>query len=169
MLKILGRFMLAGALVVVPATGFAQREKISNDLSKCSGGAGPAVMVQVKGFKQASGRVRVQSYEATSAKWLKKGQWINRIEVPAVARGKTVSVCVPLPAPGSYGIAVRHDMDGNGKSGWNDGGGFSGNPDISLLNLKPSVGKSAITVGPGVTRISVVLNYREGTKIEPLD
>ena len=29
-------------------------------------------------------------------------------------------------------------MDNNGKSGWNDGGGFSRNPRISLVHLKPS-------------------------------
>ncbi len=76
--------------------------------------------------------------------------------------------CMPFPVKGSYSIAVRHDLDGNGKSGWNDGGGFSGNPDISLTNLKPSVRKTQVVVGNGIKRIKVVLNYRQGLSIEPL-
>ncbi len=158
---------LALAAASVPA--YAQNQKISNDMSKCAGSAGPAVLVEVYGFKETKGRVRVQAYESTSGKWLKKGAWINRIDVPVNASNGKMRFCVPLPKAGTYGIAVRHDMDGNGKSGWNDGGGFSGNPDISLTNLKPSASKTALRVGNEVVRTKVVLNYRSGLSIEPID
>ncbi|MEO1043824.1 MAG: DUF2141 domain-containing protein [Pseudomonadota bacterium] len=160
--------LLLPSLLAFPASATAQRQKISNDMNKCAAGsAGPAVLVEVVGFKAAKGRIRVQSYSATKKKWLKKGQWINRIDIPVALRGGKMRFCMPVPASGDYGIAVRHDLDGNGKSGWNDGGGFSNNPDISLTNLKPSVKKSRIAVGGGVRTITVVLNYRQGLSIEP--
>lgn len=169
MLKFMCKTAVAGALIMVPATGFAQREKISNDMSKCAANAaGPAVHVQVSGFKEAKGRIRVQAYPSVQGKWLEKGAWINRIDASVAPKGGTMDFCVPLPKAGSYGIAVRHDVNGDGSSSWSDGGGFSGNPKISLLNLKPSASKTALAVGNGVTRISVVLNYRQGTLIKPI-
>ncbi|MEM1133648.1 MAG: DUF2141 domain-containing protein [Pseudomonadota bacterium] len=160
--------LLLGVTLSLPSVAVAQRQKISNDMRKCSSSAsGPAVLVEVVGFKNANGRVRVQSYSATKAKWLKKGQWINRIESPVSLSGGKMRFCMPVPTSGSYGIAVRHDADGNGKSGWSDGGGFSRNPDISLTNLKPSVKKTSIAINGGVHKITVVLNYRQGLSIEP--
>ncbi len=154
--------------VSVPVAS-AQRQEISNDMRKCGAGAsGPAVHVEVSGFKAATGRVRVQAYPATKGAWLEKGAWINRIDAPVSPRGGKMTFCVPVPDTGAYGIAVRHDVDGSGKSGWNDGGGFSNNPSLSLLSLKPSASKTAIRVGPGVTRIQVVLNYRQGMTIKPI-
>ncbi|WOE75706.1 DUF2141 domain-containing protein [Alterisphingorhabdus coralli] len=160
--------VLLSFTMALPSAAMAQRQKISNDMGKCSSSAsGPAVLVEVVGFKNANGRIRVQSYSATKAKWLKKGQWINRIDTRVALRSGKMRFCVPVPANGNYGIAVRHDTDGNGKSGWSDGGGFSRNPDISLTNLKPSVKKTSISVNGGVRRITVVLNYRQGLSIEP--
>lgn len=157
------------AFAALTPVAHAQRQEIGNDLRKCAAGAdGPAVHVEVSGFRANTGRIRVQAYPATKDSWLEKGAWINRIDTPVAPRGGKMSFCVPLPATGAYGIAVRHDVDGSGKSGWNDGGGFSNNPSLSLLSLKPSAGKTAIRVGPGVTRIQVVLNYRQGMTIKPI-
>lgn len=134
-------------------------QQIGNDLSKCNAGDGPAVLVQVRGVKEAAGRVRVQSYPATGSAWLAKGRWLNRIE--SRANAGSMNFCVPVPAEGKYGIAVRHDRNANGKTDISkDGGGFSNNPSINILNLgKPSVGKVAFHAGPGVTRITVNLKY----------
>lgn len=160
---------LLGGLVLTSTSALAQGKIVSNDMSLCRSGANnPAVLVEVVGFKESSGRIRVQAYQATKEKWLKKGQWIRRIDVPVAVRGGKMLFCMPFSASGNYGIAVRHDLDGNGKSGWDDGGGFSGNPDISLTNLKPSVRKTQVAVGNGIKRIKVVLNYRQGLSIEPL-
>lgn len=157
------------AFAVTTPVASAQRQEISNDMRKCAAGAsGPAVHVEVSGFKAPTGRVRVQAYPATRDSWLEKGAWLSRIDTPVAPRGGKMAFCLPLSDAGSYGIAVRHDVDGSGKSGWNDGGGFSNNPSLSLFSLKPSVTKTAIRVGPGVTRISVVLNYRQGVAIKPI-
>ena len=64
--------------------------------------------------------------------------------------------------------AVRHDADNNGKTNWNDGGGFSNNPKLSLLKLKPSHRAASVTVGRGIRTVPVVLNYRSGLSIAPI-
>lgn len=134
-------------------------QQVANDLSKCNAGDGPAVLVQVRGVKEAAGRIRVQSYPATGGAWLAKGRWLHRVE--SRANSGAMNFCVPVPAEGKYGIAVRHDRNANGKTDISqDGGGFSNNPSINIFNLgKPSVGKVAFHAGPGVTRITVNLRY----------
>lgn len=153
-------FVLAAAGLATAAPAAAQyRQKIGNDLSKCYAGAGPAVMVTVDGIKSSEGRLRVQSYRATPSDWLEKGKWIYRIE--AAARQGTMTFCMPVPAAGSYGIAVRHDTDANGSTDiTKDGGGMSNNPAITIFNLgKPSYKKTAISVGNDVKSIRIVMHY----------
>jgi uncharacterized protein (DUF2141 family) len=132
---------------------------INNDMARCAAGNGPAVLISVHAVKEAAGRIRVQSYPATSTAWLAKGRWINRIETRASAG--SMSFCVPVPAAGNYGIAVRHDRNANGKTDISkDGGGFSNNPSINILNLgKPSVSKVSFYAGTGVTKITINLKY----------
>jgi uncharacterized protein (DUF2141 family) len=150
-----------GALALGAATPLhAQyRQTISNDMAQCRGGDGPAVLVTVEGVKASKGRIRVQSYRATAADWLKKGRWINRMEAPA--RAGTMSFCVPVPASGNYGIAVRHDLDGDGDTDLtSDGGGMSNNPSINIFNLgKPSYTKTSFAVGNGVKSIRIKMRY----------
>lgn len=135
------------------------RQQIGNDMRKCAPGAGPAVRVTITGVKATEGKVRVQSYRGTKSDWLERGKWINRIEAPA--REGTMTFCMPLPAAGTYGIAVRHDTNGNGKTDiTRDGGGMSNNPSINIFNLgKPSYQKTAIEFGPGVTSITIDMKY----------
>jgi uncharacterized protein (DUF2141 family) len=128
-------------------------------MTRCAAGNGPSVLVSVRGVKESAGRVRVQSYPATGSAWLAKGRWLHRVE--SRANAGVMNFCVPVPAEGKYGIAVRHDRNANGKTDISqDGGGFSNNPSISILNLgKPSVSKVAFQAGPGVTRIAINLKY----------
>lgn len=148
---------LCVALLAVSVAANAEGQVISNDLSKCR--SGPSTLVQISGVKAGTGRIRVQSYRATSADWLVKGRWITRIEVPA--RAGSMTVCVPLPEAGSYGIAVRHDVNGNGKTDLrSDGGGMSNNPSINIFNLgKPSYTKTAFSVGNAPRTISITMKY----------
>jgi uncharacterized protein (DUF2141 family) len=143
-----------------PAPAAAQyQQKIGNDLSKCYKGSSSAVMVTIDGIKNSIGDVRVQTYRATSADWLKKGRWINRIEVPA--KTGSMTFCVPVPGPGSYAIAVRHDANDNRDTDITvDGGAMSNNPSINIFNLgKPSVSKAAFAVGNGVKSIRIQMRY----------
>jgi uncharacterized protein (DUF2141 family) len=155
----LGAAALLGSLALLPTEAQAQyRQKISNNLSKCSGGS-PAVRVTVRGIKSSSGKIRVQSYRGTKADWLQKGKWINRIETPA--RAGTMTFCMPVPASGVYGIAVRHNTNGNGKTEIRkDGGAMSNNPSINIFNLgKPSYKKTRFSVGSTTKAISINMRY----------
>jgi len=156
--------LTAAALAFAAPT--AAEAALGPDAAFCRNGAGePAVLVNIEGFKQRSGKLRVQLYNADSS-FLAKGKWLRRIDVPVTGSGP-MKVCVSVPKPGNYAIAVRHDTKANG-SDWNDGGGFSRNPKISLLDLKPKANEVAISVGSGVKPIGVVLNYRQGLSIGPV-
>ena len=115
--------------------------------------------MNISGIKPATGKLRVQLYRGTASDWLVKGRWLHRIEVPA--RGGSATVCMPVPGPGTYGIAVRHDVNGNGSTDIrSDGGGMSNNPSINIFNLgKPSVQKTSFTVGEGVKSIQINMRY----------
>ena len=166
MLKLVGAGAAALLAAIVPAA--VAQAALGPDAAACTNGSNrPAVLVNVMGFKNRAGTVRVQLYGSNPADFLAKGKKVRRIDVP-VTRAGTMGVCVAVPGPGTYAVAVRHDADGNGKSGWSDGGGFSNNPKLSLTNLKPSHRQVAIAVGRGVKPVNVVLNYRSGFSVGPV-
>ena len=147
-----------GMAMSVPATA-QYNQVLTNNMARCAPGAGPAVKVTVNGIKEASGKIRVQSYNGTKADWLESGRWLARIEAPA--KSGSMTFCVPVPSSGTYGIAVRHDINGNGKTDIReDGGAMSNNPSINIFNLgKPSYKKTAFSVGNGVTAITITMKY----------
>lgn len=166
--RVVMRKLLGAALVALLAAGAAPATAgvLGPDAAACARGES-AVLVRVDGFKGRTGVLRVQVYGSNPADFLAKGKKLRRVDVP-VTRGGRMDVCVAVPGPGQYAIAVRHDVDGNGKSGWNDGGGFSRNPSISLVSLKPRYRDVAIAVGDGVKAVDIVLNYRQGLSIGPV-
>jgi uncharacterized protein (DUF2141 family) len=164
------RFVLvtAAASAVLSGTAAPAQASIGPDAAACSPGSGrPALLVSVNGFSQRTGRLRVQIYDSART-FLEKGAKLRRIDLPVLKAG-AMNVCVAVPGPGRYAVAVRHDVDGdNAKGDWSDGGGFSNNPSISLFHLKPSYQQTAIPVGNGVKPVSVILNYRRGLSIGPV-
>jgi len=154
---------------LTPATATAAMPVIFGpDAQACQNGNGtPAFLVRVYGFKRPTGVVRVQIYGDQPEDFLAPGKYLKRIDLP-VAEGKEMHVCVALPQAGDYVVAVRHDMNGDGKSGWNDGGGFSRNPNISLFHLRPNYKDVVLSARSGVQPVDVVLNYRSGLSIRPI-
>lgn len=144
------------AAIAVPAA--AQRT------TGCTATTPHRLIVDIRGLRDSTGDVRVQLYDEPG--FLEKGRWLARIEAPASGR-RTIEVCVPVPRPGTYGIAVRHDANANGRSDSGDGGAFSRDPKLSILRLKPSFTQVAIPVGVGTTRVAVTMNYRHGLSIGP--
>ena len=159
------KWLALGAMAVSSAALADPRETRPGDQS-CAKGNVPAVLVHVSGLKNGTGQVRVQAYGPGAAKYLKKGAWAARVDVPLGGR-RSVDVCLPLPASGAYSVAVRHDANANKKSDWNDGAGFSRNPRLSLLG-RPSFGQTAVAVRGGPARIKVVVNYRQGMTVGPV-
>lgn len=166
------RFRLAscavalGLALAMPAAPSAA--VVGPDAARCQSNSGqPALLVNVGGLKNRVGSVRVMIYGSNPAEFLVRGKWLKRVDVPVVRAG-AMQVCVALPGAGTYAIAVRHDADANRKTGWNDGGGYSNNPPLSITNLKPSYRRVAVNVGNGVRPVNVVLNYRQGFSVRPI-
>lgn len=167
--KAVGAVLFAATAAFLPLGAGAQAALGPNaDICESNGSA---LLVQVEGFKARTGRVRVQLYANNPSTFLEKGKYLERIDVPVSPNGQ-LKVCVPVPRPGNYAVYVRHDLDGNGKSNRVDGGGFSGNPDVSLADLvtkkKPSMNKVQVPVGHGTQPVKVILNYVQGLSFQPL-
>jgi uncharacterized protein (DUF2141 family) len=164
-----GMLSIAAATIALAIPAAAHAVILGPDAATCANGE-RGVIVNVTGFKQRTGKVRVQLYAAQSS-FLDKGAWLQRVDV-AVPRSGTAAICVPVSSPGKYVVSVRHDLNGNGKSDMKDGGGFSGNPDVKLTDLmrkrKPSLSETSFSVGESTARVNVVLNYVRGLSFEPV-
>ena len=161
----LGALALGVSLALAPAssarTGYAN--VLSNDLSQCAPGKGPAVRLRITGLRSSSGNLLVRTYHARGSDWLKAKRYISRID--AKPRAGAMTVCVPVPGPGRYAIADQHDENGNREMDVStDGTGMSNNPAIgSFLGIPrpPSVDKTAFSVGTGVTPLTITVRYRD--------
>jgi uncharacterized protein (DUF2141 family) len=158
---------IALSLAAVPAVA----APMASHPGVCAPGTGPALQVQVRGFKLRRGNLRVQAYGGDSASFFEKGQYIDRIDVAVPASGNAL-ICVPVARPGLYAVSVRHDMDGDRKTGRADGGGMSGNPRVSVTDLlfkrKPAPEAVAVRVGSGPTPVPIILNYLQGMSFRPI-
>ncbi len=153
---------IAGVLAApVAAQGYVYARSMNNDPGQCAAGKGPAVRITVTGLKSADGNLFVRAYPANSRDWLESKRYVMRVD--ARPQAGSMTVCVPLPAPGSYAIAVHHDVNGNRKSDLSDGAGMSNNPGIrkilGLVPRPPSVDKTRFSVDGGVSRMSINMQY----------
>lgn len=131
------------------------------------GEAGPAVIVTIAGLKDRAGNMRAELYPANEDDFLeddkilaRAGKVFRRTEIALPESGPVV-LCLRVPAPGNYAMLVLHDRDANRKFGLSsDGVGFPGNPRLGLS--KPRAAVASFHVGPGVTNLSIRLNYRRG-------
>jgi len=132
--------------------------------------ARPSILVRVVGLKSRTGLLRLQSYGGSPDRYFDKGTYVERIDVRPPARGP-IEVCMVVPQSGTYAINVWQDVNGNGSKDFSDGLGFSGNPNVSLMDAvfkrKPSPGQVAVQVR-GRTVVQVVMNYVQGGSVRPL-
>ena len=155
---------VAGSAGLLAATDLATIPTPALASTSCNAGK-PSVLVHVAGFKQARGKVKVSLYGSDSSRWLAKGGKVSKVKVPVT--GKSMDICMPVPAPGRYAVAVHHDVNTNGNRDRQDGGGYSRNPKVSLMNPKPSFSKAAFNVGNGQARVGVTLLYIKGLSVGP--
>lgn len=168
------RFLRLATIAVLAMAGLASAVPASAAIgphaARCNAGEA-SVIVNVTGFRVRTGNLRVQLYAANPRTFLERRQWLVRVDLPVTASGD-MPVCVPVTAAGRYAISVRHDANGNGNNDRSDGGGFSGNPDVSLFDLalrrKPSLDRVAFNVASSPVRVNVVLNYVQGSRFEPI-
>lgn len=134
---------------------------------------GPALIVNVAGLKDRVGTLKLEVYPSNERDFLRddnklvmEGKVFRRVVASLPASGP-VDLCVRVPGPGTYSVSLLHDRDGNRKFGWTvDGIGFSDNPKLGWS--KPKAEKTRITAGAGLTRITIVMNYRHGLGVAPL-
>jgi len=156
--------MAALGLAAAPAP--AVSPIMGPDAASCRAGQ-PAVLVRLSGFKTASGTVKVSLFGDKANEWMKKGTKLDRVRVPVDSKGP-IDVCIKVPGPGTYAIGVHHDMNGDKKFDRKDGGGFSNNPKLTVLDRKPSHKEARFTVGNGTKRIGIQLMYLQGLSIKPV-
>ena len=121
------------------------------------------MVVRVNGFKKPSGTIQIAVYGAEG--YLAKGGKLRKVVLPVRSAG-AMDICIAVPRPGQYAVAVHHDLNGNGNKDTSDGGGYSGNPKLSITNLRPSFGKTAVQVGASPRPVSVRLVYRNGLSLK---
>lgn len=139
----------------------------------CTGHEGPRARVDVTGFKDRNGQLRVELYPATAAdflapgrKLIAEGKVFIRIDIPMPEEGDA-SVCMPLPQVGSYAMAILHDRNASGRlDPFSDGYGFPNNPRLGYK--KPDVSAATFTAEAPVTDIRVRLNYWNGFSARPI-
>jgi len=137
------------------------------------GETGPALLVTIAGLKDRRGNLKLEVYPSNDKDFLQddnilinEGKVFRRVEVPVPTTDHVV-LCARIPGPGAYSVSVLHDRDGNRRFGWTvDGIGFSGNPKLGWS--KPKAAKARVMAGDGLTRLTVVMNYRHGLGVAPL-
>lgn len=136
---------------------------------------GPAILVTVTGLKDRAGRIRAEIYPSRDGDFLADdnelvaaGKTFRRTVAELPASGP-VRLCLRVPGPGDYSLAVVHSRDGGHRFSLSrDGIGFGGNPRLGLS--KPSAAATRIHAGGGITTVTVVMNYRRGLfSFGPLD
>ena len=110
-----------------------------------------SVLLTVQNVKEGKGVITADVHDDNPDRWLKSGQHLVRVRVPAV-KGET-KMCVPVAAAGVYAIAIYHDKNANRRFDKNFLGlpsepyGISNNPPINFG--PPSLEESAFKVnGP---------------------
>lgn len=128
---------------------------------------GPAIVITARGLKDRSGDLRAEVYPDTTADFLKddnillsEGKTFRRAVASVPAAGPA-TLCVRLPAAGSYTLALVHRRTGQRQFTLRtDGIGFPGDPRLGWS--KPPAAAARFVAGPGITHLTIALNYWRG-------
>lgn len=150
---------LAAALLALGTAAPSQGE------SGPAGCTGPVsshwVNVTVEGLRNSNGVVTLTLYPDDPARFLKPRG--SLYVTKATARQGLAHVCIYIPEPGAYGLALYHDENANGKIDRNglgipkEGFGFSNNPRIFLS--APSFAKVRFVVSGGGSSTRIKMKY----------
>lgn len=163
---LLGPFLIAAIIPSTPDLGKAEGQCRPNE-------SGPAFLVHVEGLKDRKGLLKLEVYPDNEDDFLEDdnilvsaGKTFRRVEEPVPQSGP-VEMCIRVPSSGPYAVSLLHDRDSNHKFGWRvDGVGFAGNPKLGWS--KPRASESSAVAGPGLTDLTIILNYRHGLWMRPI-
>jgi uncharacterized protein (DUF2141 family) len=167
------RLALLAAVFATVAVSAQEPSPLATHDPLCTGHEGPRAIVEVTGFKDRTGQLRVELYPATAGdflapgrKLIAEGKTFVRIDIPMPQDGDA-SVCMPLPELGNYAMAILHDRNASGRlDPFSDGYGFPNNPRLGYK--KPNVSVATIAAETPVTEILVRLNYWNGFSARPI-
>jgi uncharacterized protein (DUF2141 family) len=116
--------------------------------------------IRVEGVKSARGYVVANIYGSDKHKFLADNGWLYVWRDPAQLGDQTM--CMYLPAPGSYAVVVFHDANADGDLnmgllGPREGYGFSNN--VRPIFRAPSLASSSFQAAEGDTRLHIRLRY----------
>ena len=158
--------LVAGAALAALGLAVPSAAAIAGpDAAACAAGR-PSLLVHVKGLKQPTGTLKLAVYGNNPSVYLKKEGRLRRIKIPVRSNGP-IDVCIAVPKSGRYAVAVHHDLNGNGDKDRHDGGGYSNNPPVSLVNMRPAFARTAVSVGSRPARVDVRLLYVKGLTVGP--
>lgn len=130
------RLMRKRAALLAAVTGFAACAAPARaapiQLSCVGEPSQTRLLVTVQNVRSPEGLIAVTVYPDDPSRFLVKHGSLFVERVPAKA--PTTRICIYVPGPGTYGVAVYHDADGNHKLNRNglglplEGFGFSNNP-----------------------------------------
>ncbi len=157
--------------IAIGFSGSADAAILGPDAAQCVSGDGPAVLVRVVGLRNRAGTVRARTFGGAPSTWFNKKSYLKRTEIPTPQSG-SVDICMPVPKPGVYAVDIRHDVNNNSDTDMADGGGSSGNPEVSLLDVvfgrKPPAEQVSFRVGEGITTVTIVVKYKQGGSFKPV-
>lgn len=134
---------------------------------------GPALEAHILGLRDRIGTIRIELYPPNDPEFLSNsrllvdvGKDFRRVDVPIPESGP-VTLCVRAPHTGEYAVSVLHDRHHIGKFNlMSAGAGFGNNPRLGFS--QPKAALATMTIGPGVTKTEIVLNYFHGLSFGPL-
>ncbi len=163
------RPLIFAATLVAPALLAAplHAQTIGSDRDACNKQQGPAIQANITGLKDRTGRLKLELYPATEEDFLRddhdlrnEGKTFRRVWASMPDSGP-VSMCIKVPAPGTYALLFTHDRDHRNKFNfWKDGAGFPGNG--KLGRSKPELKQALVTVGSGITTVNIRVQYLRG-------
>jgi uncharacterized protein (DUF2141 family) len=149
---VLGR-LISGACAVLLSGMAAQAADLS-----CTASTPDRLQVTVTGVQSSRGLVAVTLYSDNPKVFLKRHGSLGTVR--ASAQSPSTRLCIALPAPGKYALAVYHDQNGDRKLNRNfllpaEPFALSNNPPPKMA--WPSVGPSLFTTHEGENSIHVSL------------
>lgn len=119
------------------------------------------IIVTVENMVNVNGLLTVELYSDNAEGFLKKAGRLERERLKAT-RSES-EICIVAPGPGTYGVALYHDENGNEKFDKNflgipkEGFGISNNPGFSLG--PPDFSDAAFTLGEDPVSLTIRINY----------
>lgn len=161
--------MIAAPASIAAQATMPSTPRLGVEEGRCGPGErGPAILLAIDGLKDRVGQLRAEVYPARDGDFLaddnvllSAGKVFRRGILEKLPGSGPVRLCLRVPAPGTYSLAVVHSRTGRrGFSLLHDGIGFGGNPRLGYS--KPKAAAARVVVGTSPTPVTVVMNYRTG-------